>query len=125
VFTLKTPKHDDAVQLSALAKQSLEIGLQFIQFSVEQEDEDDDEAGDDPKLPQFAWEFIRGFARTWLPKVEDDKLVLKINPRGYDDVLGGSASTIVVTGAALGWLLPAVGAAREAVQVASEVDLLP
>jgi hypothetical protein len=112
VFTLKTPKHDDAVQLLVLTKQGLEVGLQLVQFGVEQANGHARENGQE--VPKLLWEFLRGFVRTWLPKVEDDKLVLKINPRGYDEVLGGSASTIAVTGIAIALLLPAVQAAREA-----------
>ncbi|GHT21726.1 hypothetical protein FACS189419_03060 [Planctomycetales bacterium] len=66
--------------------------------------------GESNEIPQFYFEFGKGYLRTLLPAVEEDKLVFRQQFNLYEM----SFSQIYAVGAGIGLLLPAVQSAREA-----------
>lgn len=108
---VKTPKRSDAIQLRALAEQSIELGLNAAQWGMEQQMQ---ESGGDFQIPPLAFSFLKGYLRTWLPTIDGDKLVLTINQHGWDKAYTSGHGAIAVSGVGIALLLPAVQAAREA-----------
>ena len=72
LLTLKTPERADAVQLRALLELGIEFGANAMRFAMEQ----------DPNIefqpPPLFFHFLKGFLRTLLPDVEDDRLKFRL-----------------------------------------------
>ncbi|MDR0869849.1 MAG: DUF1559 domain-containing protein [Planctomycetaceae bacterium] len=105
---IKTPKRSDAVQLRALLEQTVEFGTNAMRYGIEQEKDKDFQ------FPPVFFTFMKGYLRTWLPTVEDDKLVWKINQDGWTKAYTNQHGLIAAAGVSAALLLPAVQAAREA-----------
>ena len=108
ILTVKTMKPSDATMLRGMLETLIEFGVNFAQFGIQQQANDE--------IPPFlqsplVFQFAKGFLRTLLPDVEGDKLIF----RAKGDLAGLSGqATVSVVGVGVALLLPAVQAAREA-----------
>jgi hypothetical protein len=107
LFTVKTPRRSDAITIQGLLEQSIELGVLAARFAAEQQMQ-----GEEFQIPPLAFQFMRGFLRTLLPDVEEDKLIFRVKGNFSGFMRGQGA--ISVAGVAVALLLPAVQAAREA-----------
>jgi hypothetical protein len=105
-LTVKTTKRTDAVQLRSLLESTIEFGINAARFNTELEKAQ----GNNIYVPPFAFEFMKGFLRTLLPDVEDDKLIFRLKNEG----IAAKQEIVVAGGVAAGLLLPAVQAAAQA-----------
>ncbi|MDR0337766.1 MAG: hypothetical protein LBI18_11815, partial [Planctomycetaceae bacterium] len=74
-LTVKTAKRIDAVQLRGLLENAIEFGINAAKYTTEQNETDF-------PLPPLFFEFMKGVMRTWLPDVEDDKLIFRLKGEG-------------------------------------------
>jgi len=104
LLTVKTPKRSDAVMLRGMLETLIDIGIGTARYGMEQRMRDNEFP-----IPPLAFSFAKGFLRTLLPDVEEDKLIFRAK--------GGMMSpqiTVGTIGVGTALLLPAVQAAREA-----------
>ncbi|GHT19484.1 hypothetical protein FACS1894189_8310 [Planctomycetales bacterium] len=106
ILTVKTVRNTDAVQLRNLLESAIDFGIFAAQTSIEAD------PNREVPIPPLVFEFARGFLRTLLPDVEEDKLVFRVKKKDVDLVSLQTTVGVVGIGAAL--LLPAIQAAREA-----------
>ena len=110
LLTIKTTRRSDALMFRGMLESLIEIGVNAARFAMAQQD-----LSDAPPVVQFmqssplVFQFAKGFLRTLLPDVEEDKLIFRIkaNTGGSPQIVAGT----IGVGAAL--LLPAVQASRE------------
>jgi prepilin-type processing-associated H-X9-DG protein len=107
LLTVKTPQKRDADMLRSMLESLIEYGVNFAQFAVMQESR-----GNDVQIPPLAFQFAKGFLRTLLPDVEEDKLIFRL--KGNFGSVITTHTTVSVVGAAAALLLPAVQTSREA-----------
>jgi len=115
LLTIKTTRASDARMLRSMLEQLIEFGINTARFAMEQQMRQVREF-DTEVTPAMAlatspmmFSFAKGFLRTLLPDVEEDKLVFRAK--------GGTMSsqvTVGTIGVGVALLLPAVQAAREA-----------
>ena len=90
-----------------MLENAIELGVNAAQFAAQQQMR---EEGFD--IPPLVFQFGRGLARTFLPDVEDDKLIFRAKVDTFGWLRSQAGISVVGTGIAL--FLPTVQAAREA-----------
>ena len=106
-LTVKTMKPADAAMLRGMLETFIDWGVNFAQFNMQQEMMDEEF-----QLPPLVFQFAKGFLRTLLPEVNEDKLLFRIKG-DFGGVMRGHAA-ISTAGMGVALLLPAVQASREA-----------
>ena len=101
LLTIKTTRASDARMLRSMLEQLIEFGANAARFALEQE-----MRHQEFQIPPLSYSFAKGFLRTLLPDVEEDKLVFRAK---WDE-----QATVGTVGVGIALLLPAVQAAREA-----------
>ncbi|MCL2005332.1 MAG: DUF1559 domain-containing protein [Planctomycetaceae bacterium] len=113
LMTVKTARPSDARMLYGMLENIIEHGVNANRFMTEQQMW---MHGNPPEfeIPPLAWQFAKGFLRTLLPDVEEDKLIFRIRAQfpGVDAVNFTAPALGVVTAL----FLPAVQASRGADQ---------
>jgi hypothetical protein len=105
-LTVKMANDADAAALRAMLEQWVDVAVAINRVKMEQRAK---ERSEEFPMPPLLDQFLKGWFRTLLPVVEGDKLV-------FCSTKGNSIAT---TGFAVGLLLPAVQAAREAARRAA------
>ncbi|MDR0521174.1 MAG: DUF1559 domain-containing protein [Planctomycetaceae bacterium] len=105
LLTVKTPNAADAKQLRLMLEGAIEWGIFAGQIAASQ--------NEGIKVPQLAFEFLKGFLLTLLPDVEEDRLIFRLR-KSITTLLSGQHSAAGVAGISAALLLPAGQAAREA-----------
>ena len=104
-LTVKTRTASDARMLRNMLESSIGLGITAWRTAMMAAQAFDEDV---PEMPQFLYEFVRGYTRTLLPVVEGDKLVFQMPEFG-----GRFWEIYSWTGIGLAVTLPAVQAARE------------
>ena len=120
LMTVKMSSPSNARMMYGMLENLIEFGMNAARFGFDQQMRDEDF-----QIPPLVWQFAKGFLRTLLPDVEEDKLIFRIKAQfpGSDAM----ALAVPTVGVGIALLLPAVQAAREAarrMQCANNIKLI-
>ncbi|MDR3181509.1 MAG: DUF1559 domain-containing protein [Planctomycetaceae bacterium] len=112
LLTIKTIKPADAKQLRTMLETSIDWGMTAANAAIQAAQREEEF-----KVPPLVFEFARGYLRTLLPDIEDDKLVFRFR-KSIKTVIGGTGNinTVAAVGVASALLVPATQKVRESVR---------
>jgi len=90
LLTIKTARAADARMLRGMMEQAIDLGVNSARFAMEQQTRDADF-----QIPPLAFSFARGFLRTLLPDVEEDKLIFRVKSESQAAFTAVSAGSFV------------------------------